>query len=132
MRSDPDTATFERLARQALVALPEEFRVHLDGVVLRIEEFADRDTLDAMGIADAWELSGLYHGRPLDEESIWDSGQFRPQIFLYRQPLLAEWHETGVGLAELIAHVVIHEVGHHFGLSDDDMHALEDSVGEDG
>lgn len=132
MQSDPDTATFERLAHKAMAALPPEFRRHLDGVVLQIEEFADRETLNAMEIDDPWDLTGLYHGRPLDEESIWDSGQFRPMIFLYRQPLLAEWEETGVDLEALIAHVVIHEVGHHFGLSDEEMHALEDSVGEDG
>lgn len=129
---DPDTATFERLAHKAMAALPPEFRQHLDGIILKVEEFADRETLDAMGIDDPWDLTGLYHGRPLDEESIWDSGQFRPVIHLYRQPLLDEWHETGVGLEELIAHVVVHEVGHHFGLSDEEMHALEDSVGEDG
>ena len=132
MPADPDTALFERLARKALAALPDAFRQHLGGVILRIEEFADRETLDAMGIDDPWDLTGLYHGRPLDEESIWDSGQLPPMIFLYRQPLLAEWEETGVGLEELIAHVVVHEVGHHFGLSDEEMHALEDGVGEDG
>ena len=127
--ADPDTATFERLAHQAMAALPAEFRVHLDGVVLRVEEFADDETLEAMGIDDPWDLTGLYHGRPIDEESIWDSGQFRPIIRLYRQPLLAEWKETGVGLQELISHVVVHEVGHHFGLSDDEMHAIEDGTG---
>ena len=132
MSSEPDTATFERLAHKAMAALPAEFRQHLDGVILRIEEFADRETLDAMAIDDAWDLTGLYHGRPLGEESVWDSGQLPPMIYLYRQPLLAEWEETGVGLEELITHVVVHEVGHHFGLSDEEMHALEDSVGGDG
>jgi predicted Zn-dependent protease with MMP-like domain len=126
--ADPDTATFERLARKAMAALPEAFRQHLDGVVLRIEEFADRETLDAMGIDDRWELSGLYHGRPLDEASIWDSGQLPPMIHLYRQPLLDEWRETGVGLEELITHVVVHEIGHHFGLSDEEMHDIEDEA----
>lgn len=126
--ADPDAATFERLAHQALAALPPEFRAHLDGVVLRVDEFADAETLADMGIGDRWELTGLYHGRPLDEESIWDSGQFRPIIHLYRQPLLAEWRETGVDLKALVTHVVVHEVGHHFGLSDDEMHALEDGA----
>jgi predicted Zn-dependent protease with MMP-like domain len=125
---DPDTATFEHIARQALAALPEAFRVHLDRVVLRIEEFADAETLRTMAIPSRWNLSGLYHGRPVGEQSIWDSGELPPVISLYRQPLLAEWRETGVGLQELIAHVVVHEVGHHFGLSDDDMHALEDDA----
>ncbi len=131
MSAEPDTATFERLAHKAMAALPAAFHRHLDGVILRIEEFADRETLDAMGIDDPWDLTGLYHGRPLDEESIWDSGQLRPMIYLYRQPLLAEWDETGVGLEELITHVVVHEVGHHFGLSDEEMHALEEGAGDD-
>lgn len=124
----PDAATFERLARQAMAALPARFREHLDGVRIRIEEFADDETLDALGIEDAWDLTGLYHGRPLDEQSVWISGEMPAVISLYRQPLLAEWCETGVGLEELVTHVVVHEVGHHFGLSDQDMHDLEDQA----
>lgn len=124
----PDTATFERLAHQAMAALPPEFRRHLDGVVVRIEDFADRETLDAVGIADPWGLTGLYHGRPLDEQSLWSSGELPPVITLFRRPLLREWAQTGVGLEELIAHVVVHEVGHHFGLSDEEMHDLEDDA----
>ena len=121
----PDTATFERLARQAMAALPAQFRAHLDGVRVRIEEFADRETLDALDIADRWGLTGLYHGRPLDEQSVWISGEMPPVISLYRQPLLAEWRETGVELEDLVTHVVVHEVGHHFGLSDEEMEAIE-------
>lgn len=123
----PDAATFERLARQAMAALPARFREHLDGVRIRIEEFADDETLDALGIEDAWDLTGLYHGRPLDEQSIWVS-EMPAVISLFRQPLLAEWCETGVGLADLVTHVVVHEVGHHFGLSDEEMHAIEDQA----
>jgi predicted Zn-dependent protease with MMP-like domain len=121
----PDAATFERLARMAMAALPARFREHLDGVRIRIEEFADDETLDALGIEDAWDLSGLYHGRPLNEQSVWISGEMPAVISLYRQPLLAEWCETGVGLEDLVTHVVVHEVGHHFGLSDEEMHAIE-------
>lgn len=123
----PDTATFECLARKAMAALPAPFREYLDGVILRIEEFADDETLDALGIDDRWGLTGLYHGRPVGEQSIWDTGELPPVIALYRQPLLREWRETGVDLTALITHVVVHEVGHHFGLSDDDMEAIEDS-----
>lgn len=121
----PDAATFERLARQAMAALPDKFREHLDGVRIRIEDFADDQTLAALGIDDAWDLTGLYHGRPLDQQSVWVS-EMPPVISLYRQPLLAEWCETGVGLEELVTHVVVHEVGHHFGLSDEEMHAIEE------
>lgn len=122
----PDAATFERLARKAMTALPAKFREHLDGVRIKIEEFADDETLDALGIEDAWDLTGLYHGRPLDEQSVWISGEMPAVISLFRQPLLAEWCETGVGLEDLVTHVVVHEVGHHFGLSDEEMHAIED------
>lgn len=124
----PDPATFERLARKAMAALPARFREHLGGVRIRIEEFADDETLAALGIEDAWDLTGLYHGRPMDEQSVWISGEMPPVISLFRQPLLAEWCETGVGLEELVTHVVVHEVGHHFGLSDEEMHAIEDGA----
>ena len=124
----PGTATFERLAREAFDRLPDPFREHLRGIVVRVEEFADDETLDRMGIDDAWDLTGLYHGRPIGERSVWESGDMPPTITLYRQPLLAEWCETGVDLADLINHVVVHEVGHHFGLSDDDIHRIEDDA----
>lgn len=123
---DPDTPTFERLAHAAMAALPSPFREHLDGVIVRIEEFADDETLDALGIDDAWDLTGLYHGRPVGEPA--QTGELPAAIYLYRQPLLDEWHETGVGLEELVRHVVVHEVGHHFGLSDEQMHAIEDAA----
>jgi predicted Zn-dependent protease with MMP-like domain len=121
----PDTDTFLALAEAAISRLPDEFRVHLDGVTLRVEEFADRATLDDLGIDDRWDLTGLYHGQPMGEQSIWSTGELPPVITLYRQPLIAEWRETGVELDDLITHVIVHEVGHHFGLSDDDMEAIE-------
>lgn len=126
----PDAAAIEALAEQAIARLDEQFRRHLTNVVLRIEEFADEAVLDEMGIEDPFELSGLYSGRPVSEESSWVSGELPPMIHLYRRPLLDEWVETGVALEALITHVIVHEVGHHFGFSDADMHALEDS-GED-
>ena len=122
----PDTALFERLAREALDRLPEPFHEHLGDIVIRVEEFADDATLDAMDIDSRWELTGLYHGRPLTEQSLWDTGDMPPMITLYRVPLLREMRETGVSLEDLVNHVVVHEVGHHFGLSDDDMHGLEE------
>ena len=128
-RQAPDAATIETMAREALARIPEPFAGHLADVVLLVEEFADDETLDALGIDDAFGLTGLYHGRPIGEKSSFESGALPDRIHLYRQPLLAEWCETGVDLGDLITHVVVHEVGHHFGLSDDDMHALEDSAG---
>ena len=100
-----------------------EFRSHLANVVLRIEDFADDEVLDALGIEDPFELSGLYSGRPMREETSWASGELPPMIHLYRRPLLDEWAETGRRLEELITHVIVHEIGHHFGFSDADMHA---------
>ncbi|MGE0775323.1 MAG: metallopeptidase family protein [Sphingomonadaceae bacterium] len=125
----PDADVIEALARDALARLPEPFRQHLDGVVLRIEEFAEADVLAELGIANPFDLSGLYSGRPIGDKSVSDSGAMPDMIHLYRRPLLDEWIETGVALDALIAHVVIHEVGHHFGLSDEDMHALEAAAG---
>lgn len=121
----PSAASFERMAHAAFARIPSPFAEHLRDIVVRIEEFADAEALESVGLSDPWQLSGLYHGLPLGEQSAWHSGQLPPMITLYRQPLLAEWRATGVDLAALVAHVVIHEVGHHFGLSDADMHALE-------
>ena len=92
---------------------------------------ADRDALEAVGLDDPWELTGLYHGRPLSEQSIWTTGEMPPMITLYRAPLLREWRETGVALDDLVTHVIVHEVGHHFGLSDDDMEAIEAKAEEE-
>jgi predicted Zn-dependent protease with MMP-like domain len=125
----PDAAAIERLAEAAIARLPERFRRHLTNVVLRIEDFADDEVLGALGIEDPFELSGLYSGRSMREENSWASGELPPMIHLYRLPLLDEWVETGVGLEDLITHVIVHEVGHHFGFSDADMHAIEDETG---
>lgn len=127
---EPSAAEFESLARAVLARLPEVFARELAGVALRVEEFASTEQLDSLGIEDPYDLTGLYEGVPLTERTQWDSEGLPPVITLFRQPLLAEMEETGVGFAELVRHVVIHEAGHHFGLSDDDMHALEDSVGD--
>ncbi len=124
----PSAEALEALALAAFARIPDPFRQHLASVVVRIEEFADAETLASLSMEDPWELSGLYHGVPMSEQSAWHSGMMPPMITLYRQPLLAEWCETGVELAALVSHVVIHEVGHHFGLSDEDMHALENQA----
>ena len=125
----PDAATIEAMAREALARIPQPFAEHLADVVLLVEEFAGDETLDAMGIDDPFALTGLYHGRPIGEKSSFDSGGLPDRIHLYRRAILDEWCETGVSLQALVAHIVVHEVGHHFGLSDDDMHALEDAAG---
>jgi predicted Zn-dependent protease with MMP-like domain len=121
----PSADAIEAVARRTIERLPAEFRRHLGDVVLLIEEEADAETLAALGLEHPLELSGLYHGLPLGDKSSFDSGAMPDRIHLYRQAILAEWCETDVRLDELVAHVTIHEIGHHFGLSDDDMHALE-------
>jgi len=130
MNAVPDAAAMEDVARRAITAMPELFRKHLDGVSVHVEEFADTETLNDLGIESRWGLLGVYQGRPLTEQSVWDSGMLSPRIRLFRRPLLAEWAQSGEDLHDLIVHVLVHEVGHHFGYSDDDMEAIDE--GEDG
>jgi predicted Zn-dependent protease with MMP-like domain len=125
----PTAETIEEIARAALARLPEAFLRHLGEVVLRVEEFADDATLDAMAVEDPFELTGLYSGLPIGQKSVDLSGTLPDMIQLFRRPILDEWVETGVTLEALVAHVLIHEVGHHFGLSDRDMATLEAAAG---
>jgi predicted Zn-dependent protease with MMP-like domain len=124
----PDADWIEAYARGVIARLPAAFRDHLGAVVLLVEEEADDETLAALGLEHPLDLTGLYHGLPVGEKAD-ASGALPDRIHLYRQAILAEWIETGVRLDDLVSHVVIHEIGHHFGLSDDDMHALEDQAG---
>jgi predicted Zn-dependent protease with MMP-like domain len=126
--SPPTAEEIEAMARAALQALPQPFTDSLGDVVLLVEEFADDATLDSLGIEDPFELTGVYDGIPLTERSVDLSGTLPERIRLFRRPILDEWATREETLERLVAHVLIHEVGHHFGLSDDDMHALEDSV----
>lgn len=124
----PSADEIEAIARAALGALPAEFRESLGDVVFQVEEFADAKTLKDMGIDEPFDLSGLYEGVPLSEQSVQQSGTLPERIRLFRRPILEEWTDGEETLERLVAHILIHEVGHHFGFSDDDMHALEDSV----
>lgn len=124
----PDAAEIERLAEAAIAAMPEHFRRYLTNVVLRIDDFADEEVLRELGLDNEFDLTGLYSGRPLDKQDSWVSGELPPMIHLYRRPLLDEWAETGVSLEALITHVIVHEVGHHFGYSDEQMHAIEEDL----
>ena len=124
----PSESEIEAIARATLRGLPEPFAQSLGDVVLIVQDFADEATLRQMGIEDPFELSGLYEGVPLTERSVEQSGTMPERIFLYRRPIIDEWADGEETLEHLVAHVLIHEVGHHFGLSDDDIHALEDSA----
>ena len=128
MGQAPSAEDIEAVARATIARLPEAFRRHLGDVVLLVEEFADDATLAEMEIEHPLDLTGLYHGRPIGEKAN-ASGDLPDRIHLYRRAILDEWIETGVRLDALVAHVTIHEIGHHFGLSDEDKHALEDTVG---
>jgi len=132
MNTDPDPAfgrapsldDIEAIARAAFETLPEAFRNLVTGIVFRVDDFPDPETEREMGLQSPFELMGLYSGVPVGEK---DAGmQTAPDmIFLYRRPLLDYWCETEEDLAHLVRHVLIHEIGHHFGLSDDDMERLE-------
>jgi predicted Zn-dependent protease with MMP-like domain len=117
----PSEETMQRIAESVLANLPAPFREQLGRVVMRVTDFATPEQLASVDMDEKWHLSGLYEGRPLPDKSIWESGGMPPRIWLFRQPLIAD-------LEELVRHVVIHEAGHHFGFSDDDMHRLEDEA----
>jgi predicted Zn-dependent protease with MMP-like domain len=126
----PSAAAIETMARTALARLPAQFRVHLGDVVLLVEEFADDEMLNELGIDDPFDLTGVYEGIPLSERSIDHSGTMPDRVRLFRRPILDEWVARGdETLEHLVAHVTIHEIGHHFGLSDEAMHALEEAAG---
>ena len=126
----PSAAEIERIARTALARLPQAFAAHLGDVVLAVEEFADDDLLDELEIEDPFDLTGVYEGVPLHARSIEHSGTLPDRIRLFRRPILEEWAARGdETLEHLVTHVLIHEVGHHLGLSDEVMHALEEDAG---
>lgn len=124
----PSAADIEAIARRTLERLPSPFAESLGDIVLLIEEVADPDTARRVGLRHPMQLSGLYEGIPLNRQSIQHSGTLPERVTLYRRPIIAEWQSTRVSLEQLVSHIVIHEIGHHFGFSDDDMHALEDGA----
>jgi len=124
----PSAEEIETIARDAMVRLPEPFAAHLNHVVLQVDEFAEDELLAEMGIDHPLDLTGVYEGIPISQRSVETSGTLPDRIRLFRQAILAEWCEEGEPFEHLIRHILIHEVGHHFGLSDDDMHALEEQA----
>ncbi|MFN3823148.1 MAG: metallopeptidase family protein [Pseudorhodobacter sp.] len=122
----PDLEMIERLAHGAVTALPEPWRSAAVQVALRIEDFASDEILEAMQIDDPFELTGLYEGIPLTEKSVMDQPAQPDTIWLFRRPVLDEWLDRGnVSLAEIVTHVLIHELAHHFGWSDEDIAAID-------
>ncbi len=122
----PSLDDLAQIAEQAFAGLPEAFRKLAGEVVFRIDDFPDDAVLDDLGIEDPFGLTGLYSGVSLAERSGFGAEPEPSRIFLYRRPILDEWAERGdVTLEDLVAHVLVHEIGHHFGLSDPDIEAIE-------
>jgi predicted Zn-dependent protease with MMP-like domain len=121
----PALADFEALATTAWSGLPAEFRALAGDLLIRVEDFASDDVLDALDIEDPFELTGLYQGVSLDKQSVSDVAREPDIVFLYRRAILDEWASGEEELGHLVAHVLVHEIGHHFGFSDDDMEAIE-------
>ena len=121
----PSLEQLEVLAGAALARVPAKFRSLVREVVVRVEDFPDRETCEAMELESPFDILGLYAGVSLAEKSVADASGEVDMIFLYRRPILDYWCETGDDLEHIVYHVLVHEIGHHFGLSDDDMEAIE-------
>lgn len=121
----PSIDDIASLAERALAEIPPALARHIKGVGIAVEDAADDETLDEMGIESAWDLTGLYRGTPLTARSVDDIARAPDLIVLYREAILLEWIEAGEDLYRLVRNVVIHEVGHYFGFSDDDIARLE-------
>jgi predicted Zn-dependent protease with MMP-like domain len=126
----PSIAALEELAAVAWQRLPAEFRALCAGVVIRVEDFATDEILNALNIESPYDLMGLYQGVSLDRKSVMDIAQAPDMVFLYRRALLDYWSESDETLGHLVTHVLVHEIGHHFGLSDADMERIEGSVAD--
>ncbi len=123
----PDLAVIEALAAAAIGRLPPEFRAGLSGVAVRVEDFPPDDMLREMEMTDPFELTGLYEGIPLTQKSTMDQPTQPDTIWLFRRPILDEWADRGdEPLGHLVAHVLVHELAHHFGWSDDDIAAIDE------
>lgn len=122
----PGLGQIEALAHAALEALPEPFRRHARAVAIRIEDLAGDDLLDEMGIDSPFDLTGIYQGVPLTEKSVSDQPLGPDAITLFRRAILEEWIERGnVGLGQLVGHVLVHELAHHFGWTDAEIAAID-------
>lgn len=128
-RRAPSLEEFDAIAREAYESLPPEFRSQCGDIVIHVAEFAEDEILDEMGFDDPFELTGLFEGVDLASRSLDDIPSGPSHVHLYRRPMLDEWIDNGeVTLRELVRHVLVHEIGHHFGLSDDDMDRIESAA----
>jgi len=127
----PSTEDIIGLAESALATIPARLSRHVQAISIVVEDVGDDETLAEMGIESAWDLTGLYRGTPLIHRSVSDIQRQPDMIFLFREPILLEWIETGEDLYRLVRNVLIHEVAHHFGFSDDEIEALEAEMDEE-
>lgn len=126
----PGLAEIEALADAAFAALPEEFRALCEGVVIKVDDFPDEETLDHMGCESEFDLLGLFRGRGLVQQGAGlQTGELPSMIWLYRRPILDYWADHEETLGTIVTHVLVHEIGHHFGLSDEDMEDIERRAG---
>lgn len=126
----PSLADIEALAADAWNRLPSEFRQLCRDIVFRVEDFATDEVLDELEIESPFDLMGLYKGVSLDRKSVLDQSLEPDMVFLYRRAILDYWAENDETLGHLVTHVLVHEIGHHFGLSDADMEAIEAEAGD--
>ncbi len=125
----PSLDDFEIMAREAFAGLPAEFRALADDIVFRVDDFPSQEVLDELGLESEFDLLGLFQGAPLAAREGMGISGAQTMIFLYRRPILDYWAEHDEALGDIVRHVLIHEIGHHFGLSDEAMHAIEDAAG---
>ena len=121
----PTIADLEAVAREAFAGVPGQLRRFVKNVAIRVEDFPDDETLEDLECDSPFDLLGLYRGVDLTQKSVLDTPEDIDRIYLYRRPILDYWCETGEDLTHIVRHVLIHEIGHHFGLSDDDMERIE-------
>jgi len=122
-------ADIEALAQSALTTIPERLKRHVGNVIIRVDEFPDEDTEREMELESPFDILGLYRGVGMPYKSVIDPLPSIDMIFLYRRPILDYWCETGDDLYRVVRHVLIHEIGHHFGFSDADMDRIEAEAG---
>src|SRR5262249_32657421 len=128
-RKAPTLAELEVLAGDVFAQLPKQFRDMCEGLVIRVDDFPSDEAINAVGAESEFDLLGLFQGVGLPLRSESAAVQMPNMIWLYRRPILDYWAEHDEALGAIVAHVLVHEIGHHFGLSDDDMEAIERAAG---
>jgi len=127
----PTLDDIEDLARDTFDRLPKEFRARCGDIVFRVEDFPDNDVMEEMELETPYDILGLFQGVGLTDQSGSDVAREPSMVFLYRRPILDEWSDSEITLGDIVTHVLVHEIGHHFGFSDEDMERIESEINED-